>query len=859
MFAGAIGVPARPVALRGFLAAATSAVLHLRKAAFAVRKNAAEASVVLSGPMAAFLMDLRHASRVWRQSPWYVATIVGVLAVGIALTTVTFAVVDGILFKPLPFPQAHELYLVHADVGTAPRTQPPQVSWRDTKAWLEAAPELRITVLRNDPRSGDAAVDERFFDVLGIQPFAGGFAEADFDWFAEVERSMGRRRIRPVLISHRTWMEEYGGDWSVVGSTVIVTDRAGAVSGKRIAGILPRDFVFPLDVGAAQPREVAPIAASARDGADRDFHVIARVSRADVVALSQRLTTAVRALPEAPEVRGHAPAERMQQMPFDRVELVPLDMHLARHVRPAFALVFAGAGVLLLLACVNVASLVGARSVERRRDIAVRRALGAGTWPLVRGLLAETLLLATVATGLALLVSRPLLLWTLALLPPTVSLLKEAAIDGRVFAIAALLSVLTACAIAMWPARAAACIGVTTALSRVDGSATRRVRRTTMPLVATQVALAFVLLTAGALTISSLARAWRNDTGYQRERMILLEAYVMQAATRDEMTEQFAAIPSLLSLVDGVDRVAVSTVNRFFAELSTAWSDLSPQGWRGPVEGVRSRAVSGNFFDVMGVRLVDGRWPSESEWRGMSAAIVSESAARTMWPGRSAVGQLLVGQRGKVRVPVIAVVADTRFGSLDETPEGQVYVPDNVSPGRYGAFFHVRTTAPAESVLPRLVSALAGRGILLEQASTHEDALFASIRHRALPAWLFGSLGFGALVIVGAGVLGLLAMTAAQRTRELGIRVALGATRARVVRMLLREQLVAVATGIAAGSLISAWTVHYLESQLYAVDAYDPSTWLLVAVSLVAVAALGTLIPSLRASRADPVSALRAE
>ena len=809
--------------------------------------------------MAAFVADLRHASRVWRQSPWYVATVVGVLAVGIALTTVTFAVVDGVLFKPLPFRDSRELHLVHADVDSAPRTQPPPVAWRDARAWIQAVPDLRITVLRSDPRFGDAAIDEWFFDVVGIRPLAGGFSKADFDWAAEVERTMGRRRIRPVLISHRTWLKEYGGDWSVIGRTIILADRSGSVSGKRIAGILPRDFVFPIDAGAAQPREISPIPTSDRDSSRRDFYVIARLSRDDAPSLPQRLTAAARALVEPPDVRGHAPAERAQRVPFDRVGLVPLEEHLARHVRPAFAMVFAGAGVLLLLACVNVAGLVGARSVERRRDVAVRRALGAGTWPLVRGLLAETLLLAAVATGLALLVSRPLLFETVDLLPPTVTLLKDPALDLRVFAVATLLAVLSACAVALWPARAAARVGVTTALGRLDRTATRRLRRTTVPLVAAQVAMGFVLLTAGALTVSSLARAWRNDPGFQRERMILLEAYVMQAATRDEMTEKFAAIPSLLGLVDGVDGVAVSTVNRFFAQPPTAWSDLSPEGWRGPVEGVRSRAVSANFFDVMGVSLVDGRWPSESEWRGMSAAIVSESAARTMWPGRPAVGQLLLGQRGTVRVPVVAVVADTRFGSLDETPEGQVYVPDNISPGRYGAFFHVRTTAPAASVLPRVLSALAGRGILLEQAATHEDALFASIRHRALPAWLFGSLGLGALVVLGAGVLGLLAMTAAQRTREMGIRIALGASRARVVGMLLREQLIAVIMGIAAGALISAWAVRYLESQLYAVDAYEPSVWALTGTALVAVAALGTLVPSLRAANVNPVNALRSE
>jgi ABC-type antimicrobial peptide transport system permease subunit len=174
-------------------------------------------------------------------------------------------------------------------------------------------------------------------------------------------------------------------------------------------------------------------------------------------------------------------------------------------------------------------------------------------------------------------------------------------------------------------------------------------------------------------------------------------------------------------------------------------------------------------------------------------------------------------------------------------------------------YFHVGTTRDAGDVLPQVQAALAGRGLFFEQVATHEDALFASVRHRALPAWLFGSLGLGALVVVGAGVLGLLAMTAAQRTRELGIRLALGATRGRIIRMLFAEQLGALALGISAGAVISVWAVRYLESQLYSVRAYDTSVWGLAALLLIAVAAAGTLVPALRASRTDPVQALRAD
>jgi ABC-type antimicrobial peptide transport system permease subunit len=208
---------------------------------------------------------------------------------------------------------------------------------------------------------------------------------------------------------------------------------------------------------------------------------------------------------------------------------------------------------------------------------------------------------------------------------------------------------------------------------------------------------------------------------------------------------------------------------------------------------------------------------------------------------------------------VIAVVADARYVALDADPMGDVYLRGVLEPGRYGGFFHVRTTAPADAVLQSILGALAGRGYLIVQASTHEDALFASVKHRALPAWLFGSLGLGALVVLGTGVFGLLAMSAAQRTREVGIRVALGASRGRVVRLLVREQALAVGLGLGAGALVSLWAVRLLESQLYGVRAHDPLVWASVASTLAAIAVIATLFPAFRAARADAAQALRAE
>lgn len=809
--------------------------------------------------MTAFFRDLRYGWRSLRRAPWYALSVTGVLAVGIALTTVAFAVTDGVLFKPLPFLRSGELFLVRADASAAPRIEPPAVSWREVEAWTQAAPELSFTVVSQAANLG-TSIDERFFEVTGRPPLLGGFVPADFDWLAVSQRT--GQRIRPVLLSYEYWRKEFGGDPTVVGRTIIRTSREDFVSGIRIAGVLARDFVFPLDLNQEPPEMLSPIPREFRANNRRDYHVIARVGAdADLAAVTGRLRAASANLPEAVPPPGHEPAELIQRIRFDEVRLIPLADHLARRQRPALALVLSASAVLLLLACVNLAGLVAARNIERRRELAVRVALGARGWAVVRALLAELAPPAAIATGAALLIARPLLIWTVDLLPPTMTLLKAPAIDYRVYAAALILSVVTTGLVALWPARMAGRLGATSRFEEVDATATRPVRRLARPLVAIQVAAAFVLLTAGGLTASSLAAAWWNDAGFQRDRMLLLELFVNESANRTETIEKLAAVPSILSSVHGVDAVAVSSIQPLFARQGIPWTTVVPSGWTGEITGVSSRQVTANYFDLMGLRLVDGRWPARGEWNDPRVAIVSERAARMLWPDRSAIGRQLVPRFSKSApaITVIGIVGDARYAALDTDPIGDIYVPFVADPGRYGAYFHVRTTGPADEVLGPALAALAGRGYVLEQASTHTDALFASVRHRALPAWLFGSLGAGAIVVLATGIFGLLAMSAAQRTREVGIRIALGATRARVVGLLVREQLASLLLGLCAGALLSYWGVQLLESQLYGIGAHDLTVWSAVAATIVVVALGATLVPALRAVQRDPIAALRTE
>ena len=808
---------------------------------------------------------LRYSFRTLRRSPWYAATAISILGIGIALPTVVFAIVDGVLFKPVPYPRPEELYVIRVDRTTAPSSEALPVSFIEIDAWVEAVPGAQLTAVssapyrfkRTDGREYWAAdVDERFFDVVGIRPLVGGFSREDFDWY-QPEQGRG---VRPVLVSYRYWQTELGGRFETIGQIGDAWRRDTVLWGERVVGVLPPDFVFPVDSDKPQPEIVSPIARGFRSPLRVEYQGLLRAP-AGITEIAVHLAAATRQASLAAPPGGH-----QREAPFDAVRLLPLVGELGRHERPTFALAFAGSALLLMLACLNVAGLAAAKNIERRRSLAVCRALGASGSTLVRGLLCEIGIVALAAIGVAIMLATPMLTLTIGLLPATVTLLKAPAIDGRVLAAAIVFALAAVGLVAIWPARVATRASGPSALGAIalmSSTSTRAGRRSSFILVAAQVALAFILLTAGALTITSFAAAWRTDSGYRRERMILVEGYIRNYATSAEATLQLEQLRDRLSRLPGLERVATSSIQPFFDSSSQrAFTGFVPRGWKGSPPLVSMRKVSPEFFDVMGIRLVEGRWPAQGEWEiEQPVAIVSETAARKLWPGRPAVGQVLVpsGRRVETERTVMAVVADARYNALDREPLGDIYTPDRFEPGRTGVFFHIRTADSAAASVPLVIQTLRERNVFANQVSTHEDALFASVKHRALPAWLFGSLGVAAVMLSGVGILGLLMMSAAQRTREMGVRIALGATTARVIRLLIGEQLFPVGTGLLVGAAISLPLAQFAGSQLYRVGAYDPAVWSAVALALLLVALIGTLVPSMRAAHVNPVDALRSE
>ncbi len=820
-----------------------------------------------------WILDLRLAVRALRRTPWYTLTSVLVLTAGVALATVVFAVVDGVLFKPLPYPSAHQLFLVRADASTKPQIDPPAVSGAEIGAWLEAAPDLRATITRSDAFSfgyfggreyWSRRVDERFFDVVGIRPFLGGFTQEDFDW----EPDRGSAELRPVLLSHALWQVIFGGDPAAVGRSVVTSERGGRQYGFTLRGVLPKDFVYPLDLGTPQPDVLVPESMARYTRSTDDLRLFQVIARIPDTASRPRIETALRGT--LGRVIGRPnPHESVLQLqtrvPFDRVRLLPVADQLGQRERSAFGLVMSAAALLLGLASVNLAGLSAARRFDRQRDLAIRRALGATGWALTRSALAEIVTLAALATVAALAVAPPLLAWTIDLLPASTVTLKATAIDQRVFVAAMLFGVVSAASIVIWPAM------VSSRLSRVAGpmhlsrTATRLRRGSNRLIVATQTALGFVLLTAGGLAAVSLANAWRNDAGYQRDRVIMLEAFVKNYTTREDRLAKLERALEEIRRVPGVRRIAASTKPILNGRALEPTSEYVPLNWKGPYRGVDSRRVDANFFAITGLRLIDGAIPAAGEWAAdRPLAIVSERAARMMWPGRSAIGQPLRWAYQRENQPlrewrVMAVVADARFRALDQDVVGDVYVPGAIAASTTGSFVFVETDGPADIVVPRLRQAAGQLDLFLERSMTLDDALWTSVKHRVLPAWLFGSLGIAGLLVVLTGLLGLLAMTAAQRTRELAVRMSLGASRHSVVSLLVREQLRSTLIGLAAGGLIGAVTVRYLESQLYGVRAYDPAVWSGVALTMILVAIAGTVMPARRAARLDPVVILKSD
>lgn len=821
--------------------------------------------------------DARFTCRALARSPWYAATVIGVVAATLALATTVFAIVDGVLFRPLPYPNAERLVSVHPEFrGLPPRTFAgfTGVTFRnsareiDLEHWRAAVPEARFTafftnqwtgLLGVNRTAGAARIDREFFDVTGVHPLLGEFQATDF------LDAASDRPIQPIILLFDTWQDAFGGDAAVIGRT-IMTD-ASANTGVRVVGVMPPGFSFP----SAQARVdvLAPFVAPPLQGGDR-----ARTGRGEVIArlpaelsrrsfaaqLSSGVAAAAAAFPNrGPRPQGWSEDGWRREGPYDTVEVRGLRESLQRRYGALLTATFISVASLLLIAAANVSSLMTARAWERRRELVVRRALGASTAAIGRLWLAESGVLLAIGAVIGVAGAAMLVRLVSALLPPDVVLLKTPRIDWRVGGFVLTTVALLMLAVAVAPVRRS--------LRRSgpgDEWATDRTRSwPRLIVVGGQVGTALVLAVLGVFLVGSVLSVYSQGLPDHSSEIAVITGY-LQGAGASRFSEPNARRTRLDRIRDQL-RQMPGVAGATFVEGELLEGPAISPGFRQP-PGVPYLpavvwGVGEGFYQTVSLAVLQGRLPTNEELRtGAPLLVVSERLARGYWPEGQAVGQTLTQNRTQQPYTVIGVVRDVRWTSWDREI-ALIYVPYTGIAVGASLNFLVRTRG---TVAPRLDEALdavhaADSAVSVERAMPM-DALFRdSILLRRFQAWLFGSFAVAGLAVVGAGMLGLLAMSVARRTREIGIRCALGATPAVVTRQLMREHLATVLAGLVVGALISAWAVGFVRAYLYAITPTDPRAWAAAIALVCLTSGVAALLPAIRASRVDPVKALRAE
>jgi putative ABC transport system permease protein len=788
------------------------------------------------------IADLRYAARSLRRSPWYSITVIGVMALSMALAITVFAVVDGVLFKPLPYKDVQQLVAVEARraevAGGTFSVSPSEVT-----AWQTAVPEAafasfsigdRYYIDEGEPVAA-AKVSANFFEVLGQAPLVGGFHEPG---------------DRPqALLTYSSWRHRFAGDPAIAGR-VIQTEAGRPLE---IVGVLPPDFVFPTTLGRFVPA-IVELAAPVKDSANnraRSLNVLARVpdGRA-AAAIEPRLQAATLAL----AARFPGTPGKAFTRPFDVTRVRPIDDVLRSAARETFTLVFVAAAALVLLACLNAAGLAAARVQDRRYELTLRRALGGRGGDLVRLLGAESFVIvgagATLGLGLAALLTRV----TALLLPDSLVLFRSLSIDARVVVFDALASTLSVTITALWPARVTLRSAFQPALSACGRSTSRRHGASRFVLIGTQVGVALVMTVVGVLMAGSLARLWREDPGYRVDNTMALTL----SKRGDVAADVNARLILDVQHTRGV--VAAGGSNQWLLQRAIRGTMFDTPQHSLSVGDVESVGVTPGFFETTAIAPVSGRIPTAGEFAaGAHVAVVSEIVAHAYWPGSAALGQTLM--REGVGYAVIGVVPDARYIAFDRAPDGNIYYPlaADQRPSLTTVFL---TLDPLQrNVVSSVRSLLASSYPMyrVRSAMYVSETLGKSVQSRQFQAALFSAFGIAGLTIVGVGVLALVAIVTSRRTREVGIRMALGARRLEIAGLIMRQELAAVVCGLGAGGIASFWIVRLVRSYMYKMSVYDPVLWTTAVALMLLVATVGALIPALRASRIDPVKALRVD
>jgi putative ABC transport system permease protein len=819
--------------------------------------------------MQALRQDLRYALRTLGGAPGFTLIALVTLALGIGATTAIFSAVHAVLLRPLPYRDPGRLVLIwNRMVSTsfphAPVSAPDVVDFRTQASSFESiavsnnVPEVALTGQGDPEQIRMAGVSANFFSTLGAAPFLGrDFTPDDDPAITPGPPRPGAPALPPAatILGYELWQRRFGGDVGILGRTIEIDDQPQVV-----VGVMPRGFRVLMPHSSGMPGTI-------------DAWTPLRLDLARLPRDNQWLRVVGRLKPgvtveQAQEEMNRIAERQREQFQYHRnmgmhVDLFPMQADIVSHARPTLLALLGTVMFVLLIACANVANLLLARASSRRREMAIRAALGAGPGRIVRQMLTEGLVLA-IGGGLAgLALARAGIAALVALGPADLPRADGIAIDGIVLAFTTIVSVLAALAFALGPALSALA-PVTDLLN--DRQTGRRRSGLGGPVVVVEVALSLVLLIGAGLMVRSFQQLVRVDPGFQAERVLTFGLALPFPRYPDPAarTRFFEQVESRIQSLPGVQRIG-----------GVFPMPLGGRLWTGPYgrdtdpvdewtkNEANFRAITPGYFDAMGTRLLKGRGFTPVENReNAEVVVVDRRLADRVWPGVDPVGRLLgvdlFGTRSMRRV--IGVVEHIRHETIAADSRETIYLP-------YRAFpfppltLAVKTAMEPSSLTDAIVREVHAidPNLAVYGMRTLDSYVERSLAPTRFAMTLMGAFALVALLLAAIGLYGVLSYMVGQRSHEIGVRMALGAARRSVLEMIVGRGLGLAALGIAVGTIAALGLTRAIADMLYGVSPTDPVTFAAVAGFLFAVVLLACLVPAYRATRVDPLVSMRAE
>jgi len=797
--------------------------------------------------------DLRYSARTLRRDPGFALVAVLMLGLGIGANAAVFSIVNQILLRPLPFKNSNELVWIEQSrarsglssqtysVDAYERFRARSRSFTDVSGYFpfsspdndklaangEAVPITTISVLAN------------FFSVLRVEPAMGRL-------FAPEETRLGGRPA--VLLAYPFWRRQFAGDPQIVGRVINLSGQPVTV-----IGVLPEQFDFGsvFSPGTSADAFVPIIPDQMRDWGN-------------TLSLLARLAPGVTTLRAGSEARSIAP-----ELPFNAkhpewksgytATVVGLKEHVSGQLRRALVVLWSAVGFTLLIVCVNLANLLIGRTGARSKELAMRAALGAGRGRLARQLLTESALLTGLGSALGLGIAWAVIAYVAHHGTVALPLLNTVRLDGAALAWTLLVAAASTIAFGLAPAMKMSTRDVQSALKEVGPgmSSGRGHHRLRASLVVSEVALACMLLVGAGLLLRSFLRVLDVDLGF---RPMSVAAIKVDDVGGGNGEKRGAALEDLLTRVQAIPGVELAGVaDNLPLERNRSWG-LSAKGKQyreGELRGTFVYVITPGYLETMGVRLKKGRaftWSDRSTTQPV--VVINEAAARYLWPGEDAIDRIALINGRDTRV--IGVVADVHESSLESTGAWQMYLPVTQA-GPVGTYLAIRSTLPAASIAPNVMRTL--RGLNPTQSATQLRPIQASVDRAVSPRRFFmllvGAFAAFGLLLAALGVYGVISYSVTQRTQEIGIRMALGATASQVRRGILWQTVRLVSMGVMIGAAASAVLSRLIAALLFETAPTDPAAFVGTVILLAGAALAAAIIPARRASRVDPMKALR--